>query len=188
MDDRKPTINNYIRFADIEKDAKDIQKKLAKELKTIVKPDDTAKKLNRAMDDVVVGKEEQLRPLKLGDAMLPYIQLAEEQQRKMREVIEQIARVNVELLRLNAERASDVLSAEQMREMLHQEIPRIRVENHCPDLLAEVDSILATVTQESDKLKSEVTQMQLEQTNSQNSKNNLLVILLMANLIFQFVF
>ena len=120
--------------------------------------------------------------------MLWYLQLAEAQLQKMGEVIEQAARANVELLRLNEERASSVLSAEQMRVLLHQEIPRIRVENHYTDLLVEVDEILVTMTKESDKLKSEVTQMLLNQANAQSEKNNLLIILLVASIILQFIF
>jgi len=150
-EEQKESFNGQIRKTEIKRDAQIIQKELAKELKAIVKPDDTAEKLNQAMDDVVGGKEEQLRQLKVGDAMLRYIQSAEAQQRKMGEVIEQAARANVELLRLNEERASSVLSAEQMRVLLHQEIPRIRVENHYTDLLVEVDEILVTMTKESDK-------------------------------------
>jgi len=185
---KKESINGQIRKADIKKDAQIIQKELAKELKAIVNPDDTAEKLNQAMDDVVAEKEEKLRQLKMGDAMLRYLQLAEAQQKKMGEVLAQAARANAELLRLNAERASGVLSAEQMRALLRQEVPRIRVENHYPDLLAEVDDILTVVTKESDKLKAEMTRMLLEQSNAQNSKYNLLIVLIVIILILHFIF
>lgn len=188
MEERKPSFNGQMRKADVKKDAQIMQKELAEELKNITQPNDTVEKMNQAVSDVVNREEEKLRQLKMGDAMLRYLQLAEAQQQKMGEVIEQAARANVELLRLNEERASSVLSAEQMRVLLHQEIPRIRVENHYTDLLVEVDEILVTMTKESDKLKSEVTQMLLNQANAQSEKNNLLIILLVASIILQFIF
>lgn len=187
-EERKESFNGQIRKTEIKRDAQIMQKELEKELKTIVKPDDTAEKLNQAMDDVVAEKEEKLRQLKMGDAMLRYLQLAEAQQKKMGEVLAQAAKANAELLRLNEERVSGVLSAEQMRELLRHEIPRIRVENHYPDLLAEVDSISAAVTQESEKLKSELTRMMLEQSNAQNAKYHLLIVLFVIILILQFIF
>jgi len=188
MEERKPRFNGQMRKADIKKDAQIIQRELAEELKNITKPDDTVAALNKAVDGIIQQEAEKLRQLKMGDAILKYIRTAEDQQKKMGEVLAQAAKANAELLRLNNEREVGMLSVEQMRALLHREIPRIKVENHYPDLLAEVDGILTVVTQESDKLKSEMTRMLLDQTNAQNAKYNLLIILFVIILILQFIF
>lgn len=188
MEERKPSFNGQMRKADIKKDAQIIQRELAEELKNITKPDDTVQALNKAVDGIIQQEAEKLRQLKMGDAILQYIRTAEDQQRKMGEVIEQAARANAELLRLNEERASSVLSEDQMRALLQREIPRIRVENNYPDLLAKMDKNFTNMEIELHKMNSNINKLVAEQLAVQSARHNWVVGLLLIVIILQFIF
>jgi len=188
MEEKKQSINGQIRKTEIKRDAQIIQKELAAELKNITQPDDTAEDMNQAVSDVVKQEEEKLRQLKMGDAILQYIRTAEAQQKKMGEVLAQAAKANAELLHLNAERASSVLSAEQMGALLQREIPKIKVVNNYPDLLDKVDKNFTNMEIELHKMNSDINKLVAEQLAVQSARHNWVVGLLLIVIILQFIF